>query len=99
MYFEGRLASGLEEICELFAEFIQRTNTDDVWVPSDPGPAYMPDDPMTHLLARFNSFQMRSRAFCRIWMPTDPDGMPRWHTTDQFEELCTCFRKTTISSF
>jgi hypothetical protein len=36
VHFEGRLASGPEEICDLFAEFIQRTYTDDVWVPSDP---------------------------------------------------------------
>jgi hypothetical protein len=28
MHFEGRLASGPEEICDLFAEFIQRTYTD-----------------------------------------------------------------------
>jgi hypothetical protein len=44
MHFEGRLASGPEEICDLFAEFIQRTYTDDVWVPSDPGPEHVPDD-------------------------------------------------------
>jgi hypothetical protein len=30
MHFEGRLASGPEEICDLFAEFIQWTYTDDV---------------------------------------------------------------------
>jgi hypothetical protein len=45
MHFEGRLASGPEEICDLFAEFIQRTNTNDVWVPSDPGPENVSDDP------------------------------------------------------
>jgi hypothetical protein len=45
MHFEGRLASGPEEICFLFAEFIQRTDTDDVWVPSDPGSEHVPDDP------------------------------------------------------
>jgi hypothetical protein len=45
MHFEGRLASGPEEICDLFAEFMQRTYTDDVWVPSDPGPEHVPDDP------------------------------------------------------
>jgi hypothetical protein len=36
---------------------------------------------MTHLLTRFNSLQMRSRAFCRIWMSLGPepwnlDGIP-----------------------
>jgi hypothetical protein len=44
MHFEGRLASGFEDICDLFAEFIQRTYTDDVWVLSDPGPEHRPDD-------------------------------------------------------
>jgi hypothetical protein len=39
MYFEVRLASGLEEICDLFVQFIQRSYTDDVWVPSDPDDA------------------------------------------------------------
>jgi hypothetical protein len=38
MHFEGRLASGPEEICDLFMELMQRTYTDDVWVPSNPGP-------------------------------------------------------------
>jgi hypothetical protein len=44
---------GTEEICDLFAEFIQRTYSDDVWVPSDPGPEHVPDDP----------HQIRSRVF------------------------------------
>jgi hypothetical protein len=30
MHFEGRLASSPEEVCDLFAEFIQRTYADDV---------------------------------------------------------------------
>jgi hypothetical protein len=72
MHFEGRLASGPEEICDLIAEFIQRTYTDDVWVPSDPGPEHVPDDPP------YGALQMRLRAFCRIWMSTSsgPDGIP-----------------------
>jgi hypothetical protein len=45
MHFEGRLASGSEEIFDLFAEFIKRTYTDNVWVPSDPGLEHVPDDP------------------------------------------------------
>jgi hypothetical protein len=45
MHFEGRLASGPEEICDLFAEFIQQTYTNDVWVPSDLGPEHVPDYP------------------------------------------------------
>jgi hypothetical protein len=38
MHFEGCLASGPDDICNLFADFIQRTYADDVWVPSNPGP-------------------------------------------------------------
>jgi hypothetical protein len=34
MHFKGRLASGPDDICNLFADFIQRTYVDDVWVPS-----------------------------------------------------------------
>jgi hypothetical protein len=45
MHFEDRLASGPEEICDLCAEFIQRTYSDDVRVPSDPRPEYVPDNP------------------------------------------------------
>jgi hypothetical protein len=44
IHFEGHLASGPHEICDLFADFIQRTNADDVWVPSDPGPDLAQDD-------------------------------------------------------
>jgi hypothetical protein len=32
------------DICNLFADFIQRTYADDVWVPSDPGPDLVQDD-------------------------------------------------------
>jgi hypothetical protein len=45
MHYKGRLDSGPEEIYDLFAIFIQRTYTDDVRVPSDPGPEHVPDDP------------------------------------------------------
>jgi hypothetical protein len=34
-----------KKICDLFAEFIQRTYADEIWVLSDPGPEYVPDDP------------------------------------------------------
>jgi hypothetical protein len=30
MHFEGRLASGPDDICNIFADFIQRTYADDV---------------------------------------------------------------------
>jgi hypothetical protein len=39
MHFEGRLASGF------FADFIQRTYADDVWVPFDAGLELVQDDP------------------------------------------------------
>jgi hypothetical protein len=45
IHFEGCLVSGPEEICDLFAELVQRTYTVDVWVPSDPGPEHVLDDP------------------------------------------------------
>jgi hypothetical protein len=45
VYFKGRLASCPDQICDLVAEFIQRTYTDDVWVPSDPGTEHVLDDP------------------------------------------------------
>jgi hypothetical protein len=47
MHFEGRLASGPSDICNLFAEFIQRTYyADDEWMPSDPRPDLLQDDPL-----------------------------------------------------
>jgi hypothetical protein len=45
MHFEGHLAYVSESICDLLAKFIQRTYTDDVWVPSDSGPEHLLDDP------------------------------------------------------
>jgi hypothetical protein len=44
MHFESRLASSPDDICNLFADFIQRTYADDVWVPSAPGPDFVQDD-------------------------------------------------------
>jgi hypothetical protein len=51
---DGLLAFGPEEICDLFAELIQRTylGADHVWVPS--GPKHVPDDPpfgMLHFIS------------------------------------------------
>jgi hypothetical protein len=46
VHFEGRLASGANDICNLFADFIQRTYGDDLWVLSDPGPDLVLDDPL-----------------------------------------------------
>jgi hypothetical protein len=60
MHFEGRLASGPDDICDLFAKFIQQTNTDDVWIPSDCGSYLVPYDP------HFGALQFR--VFCWHWM-------------------------------
>jgi hypothetical protein len=60
MHFEGHLASSPEEICDLFAEYIQRTEyTVDVWVPSDPDPEHVPDDPSSGAL-QFTSDEVES---------------------------------------
>jgi hypothetical protein len=45
MHFESRFASGPDNICDIFADFIQRTYADDVWVPSDPGADLVQNDP------------------------------------------------------
>jgi hypothetical protein len=45
MHFKDRLASGPDDICNLFADFIQRTYADDVWVSSDPRPDLVEDNP------------------------------------------------------
>jgi hypothetical protein len=77
MHFEGRLASGPKEICDLFAEFIPQTNTDDVWVSSDP--VAQKTYRMTHLLTHFSSIQMKSRAFGKIWMSTRVPAPMTYH--------------------
>jgi hypothetical protein len=45
MNFEGQSGSGSQEICDLFAGFIVRTYADEPWVPSDPGPGDVSDEP------------------------------------------------------
>jgi hypothetical protein len=45
MHFEGRLASGPYDICNIFADFIPRTYADDVWLLSDPGLDLLQNDP------------------------------------------------------
>jgi hypothetical protein len=76
MHFEGHLASGLEEICDLFAEFIQRTYTNDVWVPSDPGPEHVPDNPPFGAL-QFTSDEVESvLQDLNVNKGSGPDGIP-----------------------
>jgi hypothetical protein len=45
MHFKSRLASGHDDICNLFADLIQLTYADDARVASDPGPDLVQDDP------------------------------------------------------
>jgi hypothetical protein len=70
------LASGPEEICDLFAEFIQRTYTDDVWVPSVPGLEHVLENP------HFGALQFTSDEVESVLQDLDvnkgfgPDGIP-----------------------
>jgi hypothetical protein len=59
MHFEGGLASDPEEICDLFAEFKQRTCTDDVWVPSDSGLEHVTDE-LSFGSLKLNSVEVES---------------------------------------
>jgi hypothetical protein len=45
IHFKGHLASGPDDICNIFADFIQRTYDDNVWVTSDPGTDLVQNDP------------------------------------------------------
>jgi hypothetical protein len=45
MNFEGQSGSGSQEICDLFARFIERTYANEPWVPSDPEHDDVSDEP------------------------------------------------------
>jgi hypothetical protein len=45
MNFEGQSGSGSQEMCDLFVKFIERTYADEPWVPLDPGPGDVSDEP------------------------------------------------------
>jgi hypothetical protein len=76
MHFEGHLASGREKICDLFAEFIQQTYTDDVWVSSDLGPENVPDDPPFGAL-QFTTDEVESvLQDLNVNKGSGPDGIP-----------------------
>jgi Reverse transcriptase (RNA-dependent DNA polymerase)/Endonuclease-reverse transcriptase len=76
MHFEGRSASGPEDICDLFADFIQRTYADDVWMPSDPGPDVVQND------SPFGALQFTVDEVLSVLQDLDvnkgagPDGIP-----------------------
>jgi hypothetical protein len=50
MSFEGQSGSESIEICDVFARFIERTYANEPWVPSDPGPDDVSDEPPYGLL-------------------------------------------------
>jgi hypothetical protein len=64
MHFEGRLASGPDDICNLFAKFIQRTYADDVWLPLDPGPDLVQNGALQFTVDELQ----RDEMFCWRWM-------------------------------
>jgi hypothetical protein len=46
MHLDGILAFGPNDICNLIADFVQRAYyVHDLWVPSDPGPDLVQDNP------------------------------------------------------
>jgi hypothetical protein len=83
----GRLASGPDDICNIFADFIQRTYADDVWVPSDPGPDLVQDDPP------FDALQITVDEVQSVLLELDiskgagPDGIPPKNCTSAFARL------------
>jgi hypothetical protein len=76
MHFEGRLASGPDDICNLFADFIQRTYADDIWVPSDPRPDLIQDNPPICAL-QFTVDEVQSVSLeLNVSKGAGPDGIP-----------------------
>jgi hypothetical protein len=73
MHFQ---ASGPDGICNLFVDFIQRTYADNVWMPSDPGPDLVQDDPF------FGALQFTVDEVQSVLLELDfskgagPDGIP-----------------------
>jgi hypothetical protein len=61
--------------------FIQRTYTDDVWVPFDPGPKHVPDDPP------FGALQFTSDEVECVLQDLDVNKAPMAYTTNHFDEL------------
>jgi hypothetical protein len=45
MNFEGQSALCSQESCDLFTRFMEQTYANKPWVPSDPGPDYVSDEP------------------------------------------------------
>jgi hypothetical protein len=45
MNLEEKTASKNEDKCELFANFLRRSYTDDTWIASNPGPAVVSNTP------------------------------------------------------
>jgi hypothetical protein len=76
MNFEGQSGWGSQEICDLFTSFIERTYANELWVPSDPGPDDVSDEPP------FGSLQFNILEVLNALLDLDsnkcpgPDGVP-----------------------
>jgi hypothetical protein len=76
MNFEGQSGSGSQAICDLFAGFIERTYADEPWVPSDPVPDDVSNEPP------FGSLQFTVLEVLNALLELDtnkgpgPDGVP-----------------------
>jgi hypothetical protein len=81
---------GLWHRGDLFAEFRQRTYSDDIWVYFDPGPEHVPDDPP------FGALQFTSDEVESVLQDLDVNKGPG---PDHVEKLYICFRKIIIFSF
>jgi hypothetical protein len=74
--FEGQSRLESQEICNLFARFMERTYANEPWVPSDPGPDYVSDEPP------FGSLQFTVSEVLNALLDLDsnkgsgPDGVP-----------------------
>jgi hypothetical protein len=78
--------------CNLFADFIQRTYADDVWVPSDPGPDLVQDEQPFGVL-QFTADEVQSVLLeLDVSKGAGPDGIPPLI-------LKNCFCASTFSSF
>jgi hypothetical protein len=76
MNFEGQSGLGSQEICDLFARFMERTYANEPWVPSDTGPNDVSDEPP------FESLQFTVLEVLNAYLDLDsnkgpePDSVP-----------------------
>jgi hypothetical protein len=70
------LVSGSQEICDLFAEFIERTYVDDSWVPSSSGADLVNNEPPFGSLQFFVSEVKNALLELDSSKGPGPDGVP-----------------------